>query len=130
MVFKVRVGGYSKHFLANNQEKERFISNSVIDERALHEIYLKPFEIAIKAGDPWALMTSYNRVNGKHVNVSPEFINGILRKKWNYQGLVMSDWGAYVDPLNSLKAGLDLQMPGVFNPYMKLKKHLLQIKCP
>ncbi|MGD9813779.1 MAG: beta-glucosidase [Bacilli bacterium] len=124
------VGATVKHFLANNQEKERFISNSVIDERALHEIYLKPFEIAIKAGNPWALMTSYNRVNGKHVNVSPEFINGILRKKWNYQGLVMSDWGAYVDPLNSLKAGLDLQMPGGLQPLYEVEEALVTNKMP
>ena len=124
------VGATVKHFLANNQEKERFISNSVIDERALHEIYLKPFEIAIKESDPWALMTSYNRVNGKHVNENAELINDILRKKWNYQGLVMSDWGAYVDPINSLKAGLDLEMPGGLQPFYEIKEAILSRQLP
>lgn len=117
-----------KHFLANNQEKDRFISNSVIDERALHEIYLKPFEIAIKESNPWALMTSYNRVNGKHVNDTPAYINEILRERWNYQGLVMTDWGAYVHPVNGLKSGLDLQMPGGLGPYYEVEQAVLEGK--
>ncbi|MGI6714011.1 MAG: beta-glucosidase [Bacilli bacterium] len=117
-----------KHFLANNQEKDRFISNSVVDERALNEIYLKPFEIAIKEANPWALMTCYNRVNGKHVNDIPDFIEDILRKRWNYQGLAMTDWGAYVDPVTGLKSGLDLQMPGGLGPFYEVEQAILEGK--
>ncbi|KAI0034128.1 glycoside hydrolase family 3 protein [Vararia minispora EC-137] len=93
-----------KHYVANDQEFERF--------RALREIYLKPFQIAIRDSNPWALMTSYNRVNGLHVSENPWLLQDILRKEWGYEGMLMSDWIGVYSTSESIKAGLDLEMPG------------------
>ncbi|KAG6817888.1 hypothetical protein H0H87_001720 [Tephrocybe sp. NHM501043] len=98
-----------KHFVANDQEFQRFSISSEVSERALREIYLKPFQIAIKHSDPWALMSSYNRVNGTHVSESKKFLRDILRKA---SRLVMSDWTGVYSTVESIKAGLDLEMPG------------------
>ena len=76
------------------------------------EIYLRAFEIAIKESDPWCIMTSYPKVNGYHIDAQSKFLTDILRKEWNYSGLVMSDWGATTDASKSIKHGLDLEMPG------------------
>ncbi|KUJ16499.1 uncharacterized protein LY89DRAFT_707719 [Mollisia scopiformis] len=107
-----RVSGTIKHFLGNEQDTRRFTVNEIISERALREIYLRPFEIVIKTADPWCLMTSYPKINGKHVDTSNEFLQKILREEWKYPGLVMSDWGATTSTVESLNAGLDLEMPG------------------
>ncbi|RXW24715.1 hypothetical protein EST38_g1191 [Candolleomyces aberdarensis] len=83
-----------------------------VSERALREIYLKPFQIAIKESNPWALMTAYNRVNGVHVSEDSRLVDGILRKEWGFQGMVMSDWIGVYSTVESIKAGVDLEMPG------------------
>ncbi|KAG5718830.1 putative beta-glucosidase I [Termitomyces sp. T112] len=101
-----------KHYVANDQEFQRFSISSEVSERALREIYLKPFQIAIKNANPWALMSSYNRVNGLHVSENKRLLDDILRKEWGYQGLVMSDWTGVYSTVEAIKAGLDLEMPG------------------
>lgn len=101
-----------KHYAANNQEIRRMTSDSIIDERALREIYLTAFEIAIKEGDPKALMSSYNRINGVYANENEHLLREILREEWGYQGVVVSDWGGDNDRVAALKAGSDLEMPG------------------
>ncbi|KAJ7682484.1 glycoside hydrolase family 3 protein [Mycena polygramma] len=101
-----------KHFVGNDQEFERFSISSDVSERALREIYLKPFQIAIRDANPWALMTAYNRVNGIHASEDKRLLDDILRKEWGYEGMIMSDWTGTYSTAESIKAGLDLEMPG------------------
>ena len=101
-----------KHFALNNQENFRFVGDSVADERAMREIYLKPFEIAVREGKPGAVMTAYNRVNGTFASEHRELITEILRGEWGFDGLVMSDWGGTNDRAAGVRAGEDLEMPG------------------
>ena len=105
------VGTSAKHFVANNQEKRRMTNSSDADERTLKEIYLASFEGAIKKAKPWTVMSSYNRINGKFVGDSKEYLTDVLRKEWGFDGYVVSDWGAVNDRISSLAAGLDLEMP-------------------
>ncbi len=106
------VGTSVKHFACNNNEANRYFGDSIVDDRALREIYLKAFEPIIKEGKPASVMCAYNKVNGKYASENPELLNGVLRDDWGYQGLVMSDWGAVNDRVEGLKSGLDLEMPG------------------
>lgn len=101
-----------KHFAVNEQETERLDVDETVSERALREIYLKPFEIAVKEAKPWAVMTAYNQVNGHHADSSPFLLQKVLRGDWGWDGLVMSDWGGTNSTAASLNAGLDLEMPG------------------
>ena len=101
-----------KHFAANEQETERLFVNEVISERALREIYLKPFEITVKEANPWAVMTAYNKINGTHADSNIFLLKQVLRGEWGWDGLVMSDWGGTNSTADSLNAGLDLEMPG------------------
>ncbi|KAJ7241955.1 glycoside hydrolase family 3 protein [Mycena haematopus] len=101
-----------KHYVANDQEYQRFSISSDVSERALREIYLKPFQIAIRDSNPWALMTAYNRVNGIHVSEDKRLVDDVLRKEWGYKGMVMSDWTGVYSTAESIKAGVDLEMPG------------------
>ena len=103
------VGTSVKHFFANNQERFRFTSDSIVDERALREIYLKAFERVIKE-NPATVMASYNKINGHYATEHP-YLTQILRKEWNYYGVVVSDWGAIHHRVSSLKASTDLEMP-------------------
>jgi len=105
------VGTSLKHFAGNNQENCRMVSNSEIDERALREIYLRPFEIAVRESNPATIMASYNYINGAHATENKELLTDILRTEWKYNGLVVSDWGACTDPVKSHEAGMDLEMP-------------------
>lgn len=110
-----------KHFVGNEAELERYVSNSVIDERALREIYLRPFEIGVREGGVAAVMTSYNRVNGKWPTNSRWLLTGILREEWGFKGIVMTDWFGVADTVRAVGAGLDLEMPG---PARNLGRHL------
>ncbi|KAF2869393.1 glycosyl hydrolase family 3 N terminal domain-containing protein [Massariosphaeria phaeospora] len=101
-----------KHFLGNEQETERQAYDAVIAERPLREIYLKPFEIAVREAQPWALMTAYNLVNGTHADEHLHTLKEILRGEWKWDGLVMSDWTGTYAVAASIKAGVDLEMPG------------------
>lgn len=99
-----------KHFACNNKEANRFASDSRLSERALREIYLRPFEICVKESAPWTLMTSYNLINGQHTSESWELITGILRNEWGYDGMVTTDWGVKNDPVAEVIAGNDMKM--------------------
>lgn len=100
-----------KHFCCNNKEILRKESDSRVSQRALREIYLRGFEICIKKANPWALMTSYNKVNGEQSSANWEAINGVLRGEWGYEGVVMTDWWAFSDIADELAAGSDVKMP-------------------
>ena len=122
------IGTTIKHFACNNQEDNRAFNNSHVPERALREIYLKGFEIAVRRSRPKAVMTSYNLLNGTHTANSTELITGVLRNEWGFQGLVMTDWGTTdapgisqegkqpqygcSSPVQCIRAGNDLIMPG------------------
>lgn len=106
------VGTSVKHFACNNNEANRYVGDSVVDDRALREIYLKGFETIVKESKPQTIMCSYNKVNGCFASENKNLLTDILRSEWGYDGLVMSDWGAVNDRVLSLKAGLDLEMPG------------------
>src|SRR5512141_629920 len=104
-------GACIKHFVANDQEYERFSISSEVDERTLREIYLEPFRIAIRNSNPWAVMSSYNRVNGTYACENDHTLLEILKGEWRYEGFVMSDWfGTYDAGVPA--GGLDLEMPG------------------
>ncbi|AIQ48658.1 glycosyl hydrolase family 3 [Paenibacillus sp. FSL R7-0273] len=106
------VGASVKHFAGNNQEFEKMVTSSEIDERTLREIYLSAFERIIKKSDPWTVMCSYNLLNGTYTSENEHLLNDILREEWGYEGVVLSDWTAVNDRIRGLKAGLDLEMPG------------------
>lgn len=106
------VGTSLKHFLANNQEKARLTSNSVIDERALREIYLAGFEIAVKEAQPWTIMCAYNQINGAYASDNKRLMTDVPRGEWGYAGTIVTDWGAMNDRVEAIRAGLDLEMPG------------------
>lgn len=100
-----------KHFAANSQELQRMSTDSVVDERTLREIYLTGFEIAVKEGQPKAIMSAYNPVNGTYANENPHLLKEILRNQWGFDGFVVSDWGACNDPAAGAAAGSALNMP-------------------
>lgn len=105
------VGTSLKHFLANNQENRRMSVSAEIDERTLNEIYLAAFETAVKEGKPKTVMCSYNRVNGVFASENKQYLTGVLRDKWGFDGYVVSDWGAVNNRAMGVDAGLDLEMP-------------------
>ena len=105
------IGTSLKHFTCNNQEKRRQTSNSIVDEKTLSEIYLRPFEIAVRKAQPASIMVSYNKVNGQYAAASKFLLTEVLRKKWGFKGMVISDWGACIGAAKCLKAGMTLAMP-------------------
>ncbi|KUI03750.1 glycoside hydrolase family 3 C-terminal domain-containing protein [Mycobacterium sp. IS-3022] len=106
------VGASVKHFAANNQETNRMRVSAEVDERTLREIYLPAFEHIVRDAKPATVMAAYNAVNGVPAAQNPWLLTEILRADWQFAGVVVSDWGAVVDPIASLQAGLDLVMPG------------------
>ena len=108
-----RTGACIKHFAANNQETNRFANDSTVGERALREIYLKPFQIAVEKSQPLCIMTSYNKINGIPAADSYDLCTNIARGEWGFKGLIMTDWnGGSSTPSISMHAGNDLIMPG------------------
>ena len=129
-----------KHFAMNNQEDNRLLSNSNASERTIRELYLRAFEICVKEAKPKAIMTSYNLINGVHTAANGELIKDILRTEWGFDGMVMSDWGTtgfaimmedtsksttrynYSDPIEYIKAGNDIIMPGFEKDLDRIRK--------
>ncbi|WP_321273855.1 glycoside hydrolase family 3 C-terminal domain-containing protein [uncultured Vibrio sp.] len=106
------IGTTIKHYVANNSETLRRTSNTVITPRAMREIYLRGFKYTIQHAQPWAIMSSYNSVNGENVGERTDLMNTIARDEWGFEGLAMSDWWAGWDPVEMLKAGTDVIEPG------------------
>lgn len=106
------IGTSLKHFAVNSQEKSRFTSNSVLDDRTLRELYLTAFEIAVKEGKPSTVMCAYPKLNGVHCSDNKRLLTDILRTEWGFDGMVVTDWGAMNDRIEGFRAGSDLNMPG------------------
>ena len=116
------VGTSLKHYCCNNREYSRYWLSSEVDERTLREIYLKPFEIAVQA-KPWTVMTSYNVVNGVRMSANKE-LNAVLRNEFGFDGVIVSDWEAVQDPLDTLHSDLDLEFPHNEKHAQEMRKHL------
>ena len=101
-----------KHYIANNQETDRFEYNAIVGERALREIYMPSFKAAVQEGGVWTLMTSYNKINGDYASANWYLDTQVLKKGWGFDGLVMSDWGGVHQTSGTINAGNDLEMPG------------------
>ena len=107
------VGTSLKHFAANNVETRRMHINSDLDSRTLNEIYLTPFEIAVKKAQPWTIMACYNRVQGEYGTQSVDLLTKKLKEEWGFEGIVISDWFAVIDRVKGIEAGMHIEMPGV-----------------
>lgn len=105
------VAATPKHFAVNSQESLRMVIDSVVDQRTLREIYLRAFEITVRTARPWALMSSYNRINGTYANEHSELLTDILRKEWGFDGAVITDWGGGNDAVSGVAAGSTIEMP-------------------
>ncbi|KAG9245175.1 glycoside hydrolase family 3 protein [Calycina marina] len=101
-----------KHFVCNDQEDERNMTNAIITERALREIYALAFQIVVRDSNPGSFMTAYNKINGLHVSENPKILKDLLRREWGWEGCIMSDWWGTYSTSGAINAGLDLEMPG------------------
>jgi beta-glucosidase len=106
------IGTSMKHYVVNNQEYRRMTIDAIVDERALREIYLAGYEIAVKQAQPWTVMCSYNKINGTYASEHKYLMSDILKEEWGHEGLVVTDWGAMNERVEGLKAGVELEMPG------------------
>jgi beta-glucosidase len=106
------VGACVKHFVANEQEQQRRLGSSNVDERTLREIYLAPFEMIVRQARPWTMMSAYNRLNGTFMTENRRLLTKVLKDEWGFDGMVMSDWSALHTTAEAANAGLDLEMPG------------------
>ncbi|MGA2519310.1 MAG: glycoside hydrolase family 3 C-terminal domain-containing protein [Acidimicrobiales bacterium] len=106
-----------KHFAGNEYEKDRMLADSIIDSRALRELHLVPFELAVQEGGALGVMTAYNRLNGRHCPDNPWLLQELLRDEWGFDGFVVTDWYGFVDTAEAISAGLDLEMPGPGRSY-------------
>jgi beta-glucosidase len=106
------VGACIKHFVCNDSEFQRHSISSDVDERTLRELYLRPFEMAVRDARPWAVMSAYNRVNGIFASSHGALLRDVLKGEWKFDGVVISDWGAALETAANLTGGLDLEMPG------------------
>lgn len=114
------VGATPKHFVANDHEWNRYTLDVRVSAQALREIYLRPFEIVIRESGPWALMSSYNRLNGRYTSESSALLQDILQREWGFGGMVMTDWYAGANPIAQMTAGNHLLMPGTAPQYSAL----------
>ena len=114
------VGSTLKHFVANNQETDRRTYNAVVSQRALREIYLRGFEIAVKEAHPEAIMTSYNRLNGFYTAENPELLKDVVRQEWGYNGIFMTDFDGYGSAVAKVRAGNNMLMGGNMNEVKEL----------
>jgi beta-glucosidase len=117
------IGATIKHFALNNKEENRYESNSIVGERALREIYLKGFEIAIKESNPWCVMTSYNLINGVRASMNEKLIRGVLRGEWGYDGMIMTDWRVHSHLWQEIKAGSNVKMPFGYPEEIQMTKN-------
>nr|MCR5241818.1 glycoside hydrolase family 3 C-terminal domain-containing protein [Prevotella sp.] len=101
-----------KHYALNNQEDYRGFVDVRISDRAMHEIYLRPFEMAVREADAWGLMAAYNKVNGRWCSENEQLLTTILRQQWGFQGMVISDWGGVHSTVDAVTAGMNVEMPG------------------
>ncbi|MFM8517558.1 MAG: beta-glucosidase [Nevskiaceae bacterium] len=116
------VGATPKHFVANDHEWNRYTLDVQVGARALHELYLRPFEIVVREAKPWALMSSYNKLNGRFTSESPALLTDLLQQQWGFDGVVMTDWYAGTNPLAQMQAGNHLLMPGTAVQHAALSK--------
>ena len=101
-----------KHFAANNQEFERHRINAIVDERALQEIYFPAFKAAVQEAGVWSVMSAYNKLNGVYCAENSMLLKDVLQKQWDFKGFVVSDWGSTYSTVNTVNAGMDVEMPG------------------
>lgn len=124
------VGTSVKHFAANNQENNRYENDARISERALREIYLRNFEISVKEGRPWTVMSSYNRLNGPYTQASHYLLTEVLREQWGFKGLVMSDWTGTRTTSDQIMAGNDLLQPGFLDQEAEIVRKVRNGEMP